>query len=38
MLNKEEASAQAVADANKDTEDVTAEEVAAAAKLIEGDY
>ena len=38
MLNKEEASAQAVADANKETEDVTAEEVAAAAKLIEGDY
>ena len=38
MLNKEEASAQAVADANKDTDNITAEEVAAAAKLIEGDY
>ena len=33
MLNKEEASAQAVADANKETEDVTAEEVAAAVAL-----
>lgn len=38
MLNKEEASAQAVADANKDTEDVTAEEIEAAEALVAGEY
>jgi len=37
LLRKEEASAQAVADANKETEDVTADEIAAAAALVAGD-
>ena len=37
LLRKEEASAQAVADANKETEDVTADEIAAAAALVAGE-
>jgi len=37
LLRKEEASAQAVADANKETDDVTSDEVAQAAALVAGD-